>query len=87
MEKITKQMSYLQPYIYSVEVSYFDFLNRVRMEEMSLRARGLWEVPHPWLNMFVPKFGIKEFKDLLMDNISLNQFKGPILIYPILKNK
>ncbi|KAG6474896.1 cytokinin dehydrogenase 3-like [Zingiber officinale] len=87
VEKITTQMSYLQPYIYSVEVSYFDFLNRVRMEEMSLRARGLWEVPHPWLNMFVPKFGIKEFKDLLMDNMSLNQFKGPILIYPILKNK
>ncbi|KAI5016572.1 hypothetical protein ZWY2020_006423 [Hordeum vulgare] len=28
-----------------------DFLNRVRMEEMSLRSSGLWEVHHPWLNI------------------------------------
>ncbi|WOL06001.1 cytokinin dehydrogenase 3-like [Canna indica] len=87
VEKITSQMSYKAPFIYSVEVSYFDFLNRVSMEEISLRSRGLWEVPHPWLNMFVPKSGIKEFKCLLMDNIAVNEFEGPILIYPLLRDK
>lgn len=87
VEKISKQMSYMASHIYSVEVSYFDFLNRVRMEEMNLRSRGLWEVPHPWLNMFVPKSGIKEFKDLLLENISPNEFEGPILIYPFLRDK
>ncbi|XP_072958844.1 cytokinin dehydrogenase 3-like [Typha angustifolia] len=87
VEDISRQISYLPSHLYSVEVSYFDFLNRVRMEEMSLRRRGLWDVPHPWLNMFVPKSGITEFKDLLMDNISPDDFKGPILIYPLLRDK
>lgn len=87
VEKITKQMSHIPSLMYSVEVSYFDFLNRVRIEEMSLRSRGLWEVPHPWLNMFVPRSGIKDFKDLLLENISPEEFEGPILVYPLLRDK
>lgn len=87
MEEISKQLSYMPSFIYSVEVSYFDFLNRVRMEEMSLRSRGLWEVSHPWLNMLVPKSGIAQFRDLLLENISPHTFEGHILIYPILRNK
>ncbi|WOL09802.1 cytokinin dehydrogenase 3-like [Canna indica] len=85
--EILKKMSYIPSHFYSVEVSYFDFLNRVKLEENSLRSRGLWEVPHPWLNMFVPKSGIKEFKDLLLDNISPSDFEGPVLIYPLLRDK
>lgn len=80
-------MSYIPSHFYTVEVSYFDFLNRVRMEEMSLRNRGLWEVPHPWLNMFVPKSGIRDFKELLLDNISPSDFQGLVLIYPLLRDK
>ena len=80
-------MSYIPSHFYSVEVSYFDFLNRVRGEEVHLRSRGLWEVPHPWLNMFVPKSGIKDFKDLLLDNISPSDFEGLVLMYPILRDK
>lgn len=87
VEEISKQLSFMPSFIYSSEVSYFDFLNRVRMEEMSLRNRGLWDVSHPWLNMFVPKSGITQFMDLLMDNISPTTFEGHILIYPILKDK
>lgn len=87
MEEILRQMSYMPLGIYSVEVSYFDFLNRVRMEELELRRRGVWDVPHPWLNMLVPKSGIKEFRDLLMEHISPEDFEGPILIYPLLRGK
>ncbi|XP_058098007.1 cytokinin dehydrogenase 3-like [Magnolia sinica] len=87
VKEITKQLNFMPSYIYSVEVSYFDFLNRVRMEEMSLRRRGLWDVTHPWMNMFVPKSGILQFRDLLLDNISPTTFEGPILIYPILRDK
>nr|CAD1836199.1 unnamed protein product [Ananas comosus var. bracteatus] len=54
---------------------------------MSLRGRGLWDVPHPWLNMFVPKSGITQFKDLLMDTISPDNFEGLILVYPLLRDK
>lgn len=87
VEAISKQMSHIASHLYSVEVSYFDFLNRVRMEEMSLRSSDLWEVHHPWLNMFVPKAGISDLRDLLMDNISPDNFEGLILIYPLLRDK
>jgi cytokinin dehydrogenase len=80
-------MSHMVSQLYCVEVSYFDFLNRVRMEEMSLRHLGMWDVHHPWLNMFVPKAGIRSFKDLLMDNISPDDLEGLILIYPLLIDK
>ncbi|KAJ4784313.1 Cytokinin dehydrogenase 3 [Rhynchospora pubera] len=84
---ISRQMSYMQSQLYSVDVSYFDFLERVRMEELSLRRQGLWDVHHPWLNMFVPKSGIVEFKDLLTESISPDDFMGLILIYPLLRDK
>ncbi|RWW66060.1 hypothetical protein BHE74_00026610 [Ensete ventricosum] len=85
--QISRKMSHVPSHLYSVEVSYFDFLDRVRMEETVLRSRALWEVPHPWLNMFVPKSGIGEFKDLLLDNISPADFEGLLLIYPLLRDK
>ncbi|KAF6176993.1 hypothetical protein GIB67_027793 [Kingdonia uniflora] len=41
--------------LFSVDVPYFDFLNKVGMKEIHLRKVGLWDVSHPWLNMFVPR--------------------------------
>ncbi|XP_020248530.1 LOW QUALITY PROTEIN: cytokinin dehydrogenase 3-like [Asparagus officinalis] len=87
VEEVSRKMSYMPRYFYSAEVSYFDFINRVTMEELSLRRRGLWDVPHPWLNLFVPKSGITKFKDLLLGSISPKEFEGPLLIYPLLRDK
>ncbi|KQJ83658.1 hypothetical protein BRADI_5g16083v3 [Brachypodium distachyon] len=87
VELVSGELSYMRAHMYSVEVSYFDFLNRVRMEEESLRSRGLWDVPHPWLNMFVPKHGITQFKDMLMDTVTAGDFDGAILVYPLLTDK
>lgn len=87
LEEISRKLSFMPSFIYSVEVSYFDFLNRVTMEEMNLRRRGLWDISHPWLNMFVPRSGITQFRDLLLENISTRTFEGPILIYPIFRDK
>ncbi|XP_043705149.1 cytokinin dehydrogenase 3-like [Telopea speciosissima] len=69
------------------DISYFDFLNRVEQEEKKLRNEGLWEVPHPWLNVFIPKSQIKPFKDLLLKTISAIPTNGPVLIYPILRHR
>ncbi|XP_037478602.1 cytokinin dehydrogenase 8-like [Triticum dicoccoides] len=87
VELVAGEMSHMRPHMYSVEVSYFDFLNRVRMEEESLRSQGLWDVAHPWLNMFVPKHGVAQLKDLLMDTVLAGDFQGAILVYPLLTDK
>lgn len=87
VKEISRMLRYMPTQMYRVEVSYFDFLNRVRLEELRLRKRNMWDVPHPWMNMFVPKQGITEFKDLLMESISSQEFEGLILIYPLLRDK
>ncbi|KAF6160748.1 hypothetical protein GIB67_035949 [Kingdonia uniflora] len=87
LEEVSRRMKFMPSLLFSVEVPYFDFLNRVGMEEIHLRKIGLWDVSHPWLNMFVPRSGITKFKDLLLDIISPQSFEGPVLIYPILRDK
>ncbi|KAG0526687.1 hypothetical protein BDA96_06G167200 [Sorghum bicolor] len=87
VDLVSWKLSYLRPHAYSVEVAYWDFLNRVRVEEESLRSRGLWDVPHPWLNLFVPSHGAARFKDMLMDTVTQGDFEGPVLVYPLLTDR
>ncbi|KAF5745681.1 putative gulonolactone oxidase [Tripterygium wilfordii] len=76
-------------FMFKRDVSYVDFLERVRSGELKLQSQGLWDVPHPWLNLFLPKSRISDFdsgvfKDIVMTrNITV----GPILIYPMNRNK
>ncbi|KAJ0676791.1 putative cytokinin dehydrogenase [Helianthus annuus] len=71
--------------IFTKDATLFDFLNRVRDEEILLQSLGLWEVPHPWLNLFVPRSRISDFNQgVLVDIISKESLTtGPFLIYPI----
>ncbi|CAI0627952.1 unnamed protein product [Linum tenue] len=54
-ERLPEGLRYVPGFAYSKDVSYVEFLDRVRSGELSLQSRGLWEVPHPWLNLFVPR--------------------------------
>lgn len=64
-----------------------NFLDRVHISEMKLREEGLWEVPHPWLNLLIPKSKIHEFAREVFGNILTDTSHGPILIYPLNKSK
>ncbi|KAF4391878.1 hypothetical protein G4B88_007453 [Cannabis sativa] len=67
-----------------------DYLeDRVRSGELKLQSQGLWEVPHPWLNLFIPKSRIEEFNAAVFKDIVLkrNITTGPVLLYPMNRNK
>ncbi|ESQ50496.1 hypothetical protein EUTSA_v10023158mg [Eutrema salsugineum] len=89
IEKLIKTLSYLPGFITMHDVPYFDFLNRVQNEEDKLRSLGLWEVPHPWLNLYVPKSQIHAFHNGVIKDILLkqNSTSGLALIYPTNRNK
>ncbi|KAG2323522.1 hypothetical protein Bca52824_016735 [Brassica carinata] len=89
IEKLTKTLSYLPGFISMHDVTYFDFLNRVQAEEDKLRSLGLWEVPHPWLNLYVPKSQILDFHNGVVKDILLkqNSTSGVALFYPTNRNK
>lgn len=87
VEALLKVLNYIPATIFTTDLPYVDFLDRVHKAEIKLRSKGLWEVPHPWLNLFVPKSRIDDFDEGVFKGILGNKTSGPILIYPMNKNK
>ncbi|ESQ54266.1 hypothetical protein EUTSA_v10024918mg [Eutrema salsugineum] len=89
IDMLTRTLGFIPGFMFMRDVPYFDFLNRVRNEEDKLRSLGLWEVPHPWLNIFVPRSRIQDFHDGIIKGLLLNQTStsGVTLFYPTNRNK
>lgn len=87
MDSLLSELSYIPSTLFISEVPYVDFLDRVHVSEIKLRAKGLWEVPHPWLNLLIPKSRIHDFAKEVFGNILTHTGNGPILIYPANKSK
>lgn len=65
------------------DMTYFDYLNRLAPLVEFLRQIGVWDFPHPWVNLFVPAANAqiligKTLATLTVDDVG----QGPILIYP-----
>ncbi|CAL0304776.1 unnamed protein product [Lupinus luteus] len=86
---LVKGLKFVPTFSFEKDVSYVEFLDRVHTDELVLRSKGLWEVPHPWINLFVPKSRILDFNKgvikgiILKQNISAEVF----LIYAMNRNK
>lgn len=88
MEALLDQLSFHPGFVFTKDVTFVQFLDRVREEERVLRSAAMWEVPHPWLNLFIPGSRILEFdtgvfKGLLRDANPI----GIILMYPMNKDR
>ncbi|MED6109262.1 Cytokinin dehydrogenase [Stylosanthes scabra] len=89
IEELLEGMGNIPGFYYEKDVSYFEFLNRVRGGELKLQSQGLWEVPHPWLNLFIPKSKIMQFNSGVFRDILFkrNITTGPVLVYPMNRSK
>ncbi|PIA55912.1 hypothetical protein AQUCO_00700318v1 [Aquilegia coerulea] len=87
VEALLKKLDFIPSSVFTTDLPYVDFLDRVHKAELKLRSKGLWDVPHPWLNLFVPKSRIADFDKGVFKGILGNKTSGPILIYPMNKNK
>ncbi|WJX36791.1 Cytokinin dehydrogenase 6 [Trifolium repens] len=87
VEKHLSHLNYISSTLFQTEVTYVDFLDRVHISEVKLRSKGLWDVPHPWLNLFIPKSKIHNFAEVVFGNIVKGTSNGPVLIYPVNKSK
>ncbi|KAG8391167.1 hypothetical protein BUALT_Bualt01G0159600 [Buddleja alternifolia] len=87
IESLLSQLSYIPSTLFVSEVSYVEFLDRVRAAEIKLRSKGLWDLPHPWLNLLVPKSKIHRFAEGVFGNILTDTNNGPVLVYPVNKSK
>ncbi|XVF48993.1 hypothetical protein PTKIN_Ptkin03bG0232900 [Pterospermum kingtungense] len=89
LQQLLKGLGYMPGFMFEKDVDYAVFLNRVRSEEMKLRSQGLWDVPHPWLDIFIPKSRIADINDRVLKGIVLerNITEGPVLFYPMNREK
>ncbi|PWA81255.1 cytokinin oxidase 3 [Artemisia annua] len=89
LDEMFKGLSFKEDFIYKKDVSFIDFLNRVRIEELKLHSKGLWDFYHPWLNLFVPKSRLLEFNQRVFIDIlqKENKSSGPFLVYPMNNKK
>uniref|UniRef100_A0A0D6QWB7 cytokinin dehydrogenase n=1 Tax=Araucaria cunninghamii TaxID=56994 RepID=A0A0D6QWB7_ARACU len=87
MDSMLAPLRFIRGLQYSIDLPYFDFLNRVHQVEIEARASGIWDAPHPWMNMFVPKSKISEFDAKVFREILKHGVGGPMLVYPVSKNK
>ncbi|KAG5252769.1 cytokinin dehydrogenase [Salix suchowensis] len=84
---LLSELNYIPSTLFLSEVPYVEFLDRVHLSEIKLRSKGLWEIPHPWLNLLIPRTKINEFAQAVFGNILTGNSNGPILIYPVNKSK
>ncbi|CAA2979143.1 cytokinin dehydrogenase 5 [Olea europaea subsp. europaea] len=84
---LLKKLNFIPSSEFTTDLPYVDFLDRVHKAELKLQSKNLWDVPHPWLNLFVPKSRIGDFDKGVFKGILGNKTSGPILIYPMNKKK
>jgi cytokinin dehydrogenase len=80
-------LRFIRSLMFSTDVSYFKVLNRVHDVELSLRAQQLWDVPHPWLDMFIPASSTTTFDSLVFQQLVPVEYGRPILVYLVNRNK
>ncbi len=72
----------------SEDKSYFDFVNRLAPTVAFLESIGAWQLPHPWIDVFVPGSDAASFiGDMLEQTTEASMGQGPIIIYPVRRDK
>jgi FAD/FMN-containing dehydrogenase len=65
------------------DMSYFDYVNRLAPLVAFLRQIGVWDFPHPWVNLFVPAANARTLIGGTLATLTVDDVgQGPILIYP-----
>ncbi|XP_062214338.1 cytokinin dehydrogenase 2-like [Phragmites australis] len=88
LEVMLRELRYARGFAFVQDVSYVEFLDRVHGGELKLRAEGLWDVPHPWLNLFLPRSRILDFAAGVFHGVlRRDRAAGPVLVYPMNRGK
>ncbi|MFF3740748.1 FAD-binding protein [Streptomyces sp. NPDC002566] len=68
---------------------YFDFLNRLAPWAAALKAAGVWNFAHPWLNLMVPGTRAAALAAPLLEDLTPETLGpgGVVLFYPLLRDR
>ncbi|KAL2327194.1 hypothetical protein Fmac_020621 [Flemingia macrophylla] len=86
---LVKRLNFLPTFSFKSNASYEEFLDRVHTRELEDKPLGIWDLPHAWLDMFVPSSRISDVNEGALKGIVLKQNLSPGVceIYPMNRNK
>ncbi|KAI3920935.1 hypothetical protein MKW98_027645 [Papaver atlanticum] len=87
VSKMIGRLRFIRNLQFELDLSYVEFLLRVKQQEEEAKANGIWDNPHPWLNLLISKKDICGFDQTVFKKILKDGIGGPMLIYPLLKSK
>ncbi|CAJ1973577.1 unnamed protein product [Sphenostylis stenocarpa] len=87
VDRLLQRLRFIRGLNFQMDVTYMEFLLRVKRVEEHAKASGTWDSPHPWLNLFLSKSNILDFDREVFKKILKHGVDGPILVYPLLRNK
>ncbi|XP_039028267.1 cytokinin dehydrogenase 7-like [Hibiscus syriacus] len=87
VSRLIERLGFVRRLKFEVNVSYMEFILRVKQVEEHAKANGIWDSPHPWLNIFVSKSSIVDFDRTVFKKMLKDGVGGPMLIYPLLRSK
>lgn len=87
VDRLVGRLSFVEGLRFEMELTYMEFLLRVKRAEQQAKANGIWDAPHPWLNLFVSKTDIAAFNHLVFNQILSHGIGGPMLVYPLVRSK
>lgn len=83
-DALTGDLGFLPGTLATEDRSYLDFANRLAPVVELLMQLGVWFLPHPWLNVFVPGRRAVPFLGAVLAEETLETTgQGPILLYPV----
>ncbi|KAF6138216.1 hypothetical protein GIB67_011056 [Kingdonia uniflora] len=88
VDVLLEKLDFIPSSVTSASLTYFDFLNQLSQTEiMHLGQTGIWDAPHPWVTLLVPKSKIADFDKGVFKGILGSNSNGRIVINPLNKNK
>jgi len=67
---------------FAADLTYLDYIDRLGPVEANLTQLGLWQLPHPMLDLLLPGSQAETFLNWLLQSVDPRDVSGPVLIYP-----
>ncbi|QPP07171.1 FAD-binding protein [Streptomyces bathyalis] len=66
-------------------LDYFTFLDRLAPSVADQKEQGLWDDPHPWLNLLLPSSSVEDLASGILDALKPEDVgaSGVVLLYPL----
>ncbi|SCK51677.1 FAD-binding protein [Streptomyces sp. WMMB 322] len=66
-------------------LDYYTFLDRLAPGVAEQKEQGLWDDPHPWLNLLLPSASVEPLASGILDNLKPEDVgtSGVVLLYPL----